>query len=216
MLTRFRPARRISRTLRSSIGVALALGATLVLSCAPVGATGCPITSAGSCSDGSQVLTLNVLPAAFLSVTAPASFSLAGQVSGTTSAAEPLGSMGFADTLNDSTAWGISLAATDFGAGAVPFTGMTIGVTSATDYIGHAGNAGTPVAGSASQTLAGSDTVPGTTYSTPIALIASTAAAVQGSWTTPADATGNTITVAIPPATVAGAYTATLQYTISG
>jgi len=147
MITRLQPARRLSRMLRSSIGVTLALGATLVLSGAPVGATACPITSSGSCSDGSQVLTLNVLPAASLSVTAPASFALADQITGTTSPAQPLGAMGFTDTLNDSTVWDISLAATDFGAGAVPFTGMTIGVTPAADYTGQAGNAGTPVAG---------------------------------------------------------------------
>ncbi len=164
---------------------------------------------------GTQTFTVSINPGV-LTVTAPAPVTGPNLSPGTTAAAANLGALNYTDTLNDATAWGVTLAATDLGAGTIPFTRFSIGVTPTGNISAVPGATGVPTAGAASQTLAGADGVPGTTYSTPITL-ASATAAVEGSYSTPAGATGNTITIVVPgTAPAGGPFTSTLQYTITG
>jgi hypothetical protein len=150
-----------------------------------------------------------------LSITAPGALALPALVDGSSTAATNLGSLSWTDTLNTATASSVTLAATDlyFAAGAgsfIPFTHFTITVDQAPT--GSALNNGAVTAGAASQVLSGADTTPGTTYCTPITL-ATGSTLTNGTWTQAA----NKITVGVPANTILStAFTATLQYTVTG
>lgn len=121
-----------------------------------------------------------------------------------------LGALAYTDTLNDSTAWSVTMTSTDWvnGANAIPFTGMT--VTPGTSIGLGVGAAGTPTAGTQA-TFSGTDTTPGTTPSSPITLATGTAT-TQGVYTQ----SGSTMSVTVPGGTPTGVYTGTITYTITG
>jgi hypothetical protein len=150
-----------------------------------------------------------------LSITAPGSLTLPALVDGSSTAATNLGSLSWTDTLNTATAASVTLAATDlyFAAGVaghISFADFTISVDQAPS--GNILNLGAFTAGAASQTLSGTDTTPGTTYSAPITLATGTTTTV-GTWTQSA----NKITVGVPAnMTPSSVFTATVQYTITG
>jgi hypothetical protein len=163
---------------------------------------------------GTQILTGSTSPGV-LSVTAPGTLALPALVDGSSTAATDLGSLSWTDTLNTATASSVTLAATDlyFAAGAtshIIFTNFTISVDQAPT--GNALNTGSVTSGPASQTLSGADTTPGTTYSAPITL-ATGSTTTGGTWNQAA----NKITVSVPSTTILNtAFTATIQYTITG
>jgi hypothetical protein len=163
---------------------------------------------------GTQTVT-GTTQAGVLSVTAPGSMVLATLVGGTSTPATNLGSLSWTDTLNTATASSVTLAATDlyYAAGAsshIKFTNFTISVDQAPT--GGPLNTGAVTAGTASQTLTGADTTPGTTFSAPITLATGNTLTV-GTWTQAA----NQITVGVPAATIPSTtFTATIQYTITG
>jgi hypothetical protein len=152
---------------------------------------------------------------AVLTITAPGSLTLPSLVDGSPTAATALGSLGWSDTLYDSIAPSVTMAAQDlWNAGAskgVAFTTFTIGIDQTLTAGGS--NTGTAMtAGASPQTLSGTDTTAGTTYSTAITL-ATGSTTSQGTWTQ----ANNTITVAVPANTALGTtFTATIQYTVTG
>jgi hypothetical protein len=151
-----------------------------------------------------------------LSITAPGGLTLPSLVDGSSTAATNVGSLSWTDTLPAATAWSVTLASTDLYSAAgvgghVPFTNFTITVDQAPTG-DPLNSAGVVAAGTASQTLSGTDTTPGTTYSTPITL-ATGATTAKGTWTQAA----NQITVGVPANTIPGTvFTATIQYTVTG
>lgn len=193
------------RSLSLATGIAMA-SALIVM--------GSSLASAATASSTQTVS--GTTQAGVLSVTAPGSLTLPALVDGSSTAATNLGSLSWTDTLNTATASTVTLAATDlyFAAGnpgRIPFTGFTITVDQAPSA--NSLNTGPIVtAGAASQALAGTDTVPGTTYSTPITLATGSTTSV-GTWTQAA----NKITVGVPASTTpSSVFTATVQYTITG
>jgi len=209
MSTRLQSGNRTRRTVRVAAAITVGLGASLTLGGAPVHA---------QTANSTQVLT-EVVNAGTLTIVAPAGFTLTSQGPGTVSAAQPLGALSFTDTLNSGTSWTVSVTATDFvhsGALEIPFTDLLF-----TAYTGAVtagpGAVGTPVPAGGSGSPAGLDGTPGTTFgSTPVGLVSLTPGATEGEWTTPADATGNTITVTTPVNAAPATTTATVQYTITG
>ncbi len=167
----------------------------------------------GHLTAATQLMTATTT-AGTLAVNVPASLSLGSLAPGSTASNVALGSLAWTDTLNDSTASSITLAATDLynatGPKVVPFTNFTVGsgssintATNNTDSMPTAGPAGA---------LSGADTTPGTTYSSAVTL-ASGSVTTEGTWTQP----GNTITVVVPAnVPSSGTMTATLQYTVVG
>lgn len=190
--------------LRIAAGAAL-VGAALLIGCVP----------ASAATGGSTQTVTGSTPAGLLTITAPGSLALPSLVPGSAIAATNLGSLTWTDTLNNATASSVTLQATDlyFAAGAtshIPFTDMTITVDQAP--VADPLNSGVVTAGAASQTLSGADTTPGTTYSLPITLAMGDTLA-DGTWTQAA----NKITVGVPADTILStAFTATIQYTITG
>jgi len=195
------PARRPARLI---IGIAMAGSLIAVGSSHAFAAT----------ASGTQTVT-GTTQAGVLSVTAPGSLVLATLVGGTSTPATNLGSLSWTDTLNSATASSVTLAATDLyyaagAAGHINFTNFTISVDQAPT--GDSLDTGAVTAGTASQTLTGADTTPGTTFSAPITLATGNTLTV-GTWTQ----AGNKITVGVPAATIPSTtFTATIQYTITG
>ena len=173
-----------------------------------------PTHAFAATASGTQTVT-GTTSAGVLSVTAPGALTLPALVGGSSTAATNLGSLSWTDTLNTATASSVTMAATDlyYAAGAsshIVFTNFTISVDQAPT--GNALNSGAVVAGTASQTLTGADTTPGTTFSAPITLVTENPLA-DGTWTQAA----NKITVGVPASTIpATTFTATIQYTITG
>ncbi len=158
------------------------------------------MSPASAATAGSTQLVTGSTPAGILSVTAPGTLALPSSVPGSSSAATNLGSLTWTDTLNNVTASSVTLSATDlyFAAGVgsyIPFTLFTFTV----DQAPVAGplNSGTVTAGAATQNLAGADTTPGTTLSSPITLANGNTLA-DGTWTQAA----NKITVGVPANTI--------------
>ncbi|HEV3232088.1 MAG TPA: hypothetical protein VG245_07525, partial [Candidatus Dormibacteraeota bacterium] len=147
-----------NRPLGLATGAAMAGALILMGSAQALAATG----------SGTQTLS-GTSAAGVLSVTAPAGLSLPTLVGGASTAAINLGSLGWTDTLNTATASSVTMASTDlyFAAGAgsyIPFSKFTVSVDQAPTA--NALNSGpNAAAGTASQTLSGADTTPGTTYS---------------------------------------------------
>lgn len=119
------------------------------------------------------------------------------------------GDIDYTNTLGDGSSWAATVAATDLtsGTATVPFTAMTYSPGSAVAN----STGGDPAVQSNSAAFAGTDTAPGTTYSTPLTLVSGSSAA-QGGFTQ----SGSTVTLQLPPGAAVGAYTGTLQYTIVG
>lgn len=193
------------RPLRLATGIAAA-GAMILIGSSPASA---------ATGGGTQTVT-GTTEAGALSITAPGGLTLPTLVDGSSTAATNLGSLSWTDTLPAATAWSVTLAATDLYSAAgvgghIPFTDCTITVDQAPT--GSALNSDALVtAGAVSQTLSGTDTTSGTTYSSPITL-ATGSATTKGTWTQAA----NKITVGVPANTIpATVFTATIQYTVTG
>lgn len=172
-------------------------------------------TAPASAATGNQTMTATTAAAGTLSITAPAAINLGGSLApGSTVSNFALGSLSWTDTLNDSTASSVTVASTDLFASASkldPFTNFTFN-TGASSVGTQAGNTGTTPTVSGGGTLAGTDTTPGTTFSSAVAL-AGGSTTTEGTWSE----SGNTITVLVPASLVnSGAMTATIQYTITG
>lgn len=179
------------------------------LATAAVAATVLPgRTAAASSGSSSQSVSATVV-AGTLTVTAPPAL-VTNLTPGAANTGIILGAVAYTDTLNDSTAWSVTMTSTDWvsGGNAIAFTGMT--VTPGTSLGAGIGSTGTPTAGNPA-TFTGTDTTPGTTPSNPITL-ATAAATVQGVYTQ----TGSTMSVTVPGGTPTGVYTGTITYTITG
>lgn len=128
---------------------------------------------------------------------------------GGSSGAVGVGDIDYTNTLGDGSDWSATVAATDLtGSGnAIPFTALTYrpGAT----VSGASGS--DPGAQTNTAAFAGTDTTPGTTYSSPVTLLNGTKA-VEGDFVQ----SGSTVTLQLPPNAAAGSYTGTLQYTIVG
>ena len=187
---------------------------------APAYAAACPTGVTGSCTS-TQTLTETVA-AGTLTVVAPAGFGLTSQAPGTTSAAQALGALSFTDTLNDATQWTVSASSTSFSNAAHTIAEVPWADIAFAPYSGaltpSGGAVGTPVTGSGGSLPPGTDTTPGTTIDpTGVSLVNNTAATVEGTWTTAAGVTGNTITITVPATTPSAvSYSAIVQYTITG
>ena len=151
-----------------------------------------------------------------LSVSAPGPVTLSpNPAPGTSSGPYALGSLSFTNTLFDGGIWNVTMTATDFyDSGSskigIPFTNLTINVDQAPSP--QAGAFGTVTPGAATQTLTGTDGIPGTTPSNPITLASAAAGnAAQGTWTT-----ANTLSIVTPGNSTQHTYLSTVQYTITG
>ena len=178
--------------------------------------TGSVLPAGAASTSGTQTMTATTA-AGSLSVTAPSGINLGGAITpGTTVSNSALGSLSWTDTLNNSTASSMTVAATSLfnatGPKIDPFTNFSVGVGQTVNT--STGNSGTtPTAAAAGPTaLTGTDTTPGTTFSNPLTL-ATASTTTEGTWTQ----TGNQITVIVPASlTNSGAMSSTLQYTITG
>ena len=221
-----------TRSLRGQIwGTALvvvvAAGSSLVGGSVPASAAACPLGVAGSCT-ATQSVTATISAGA-ISLTAPTTLVISSTAPGTSTGALPLGSLTIQDTLNDATAMSVVVAPTDLALGGGPCPAARSGVlatlwnawsfsTASTIFAndaGFPGTAGTPTKGAGgTPTLTGSDSPLGCGYPTTGITLATTPASNvnEGAW----DMTGTTVSLNISGQAVAGAYTATLQYTITG
>jgi hypothetical protein len=153
----------------------------------------------------------------FLAISAPAALNIGTIAAGTSVGPVTLGSLNWTDTIDDATASSVSLASTDLYYSSsvyLPFTDISIGVgQTITEASTNTGPNDT--AGAAGPTaLGGTDTTPGTTYSTSLVL-ASGSTTSQGTYTQ----AGNAITVTVPASlstSTPDTLTATVQYTIMG
>jgi hypothetical protein len=177
---------------------------------AAVAAVAVPGRSADAASNSSTQGVTATVVAGTLTVTAPAAL-VTSLNPATANTGIPLGAVVYTNTLNDSQAWSVTMTSTDWvnGANAIHFTEMA--VSPGASLGAGVGAVGTPSAGSANQTLSGTDTTPGTTPSSPITLATGTAS-VQGAFTQ----SGSTMAVTVPGGTPAGVYTGTITYTITG
>lgn len=162
-----------------------------------------------SSGSSSQSVSATVV-AGTLTVTAPAAL-VTSLNPATANTGIPLGAVAYTNTLNDGSAWSVTMTSTDWvnGANAIHFTEMT--VNPGASLGAGIGSVGTPTAGSTGQTFSGTDTTPGTTPSSPITLATGTGS-IQGVFTQ----SGSTMSVTVPGGTPTGVYTGTITYTITG
>ncbi|HZS14270.1 MAG TPA: hypothetical protein VFC09_06705 [Candidatus Dormibacteraeota bacterium] len=194
--------------MREGVGArrALALTGVTIAAAAAAVLPGKPVAAASG--NSSQSVTATVV-AGTLTVTAPPAITPT-LVPGTGNANVALGTVAFTNTLNDGSAWSVTMTSTDWvnGANAIHFTDMS--VTPGLTLGGGVGSTGTPTAGTGG-TLSGTDGTPGTTASSPLTL-ATAASTVQGVYTQ----AGSTMSVTVPGGTPTGVYTGTITYTITG
>lgn len=129
---------------------------------------------------------------------------------GGTSAAMPIGSIFYTNTLASGSPWSATVAATSLtsASAVVPFSSLLY-LPGASITPGSQ-STGTLTPGSA-QAFAGPDPDPGTSFSNPITL-ATAPGTAQGEFTH----AGSTVSLHLPLATPAGGYAGTLQYTVIG
>lgn len=193
---------------------AVALGGVFLVA-APAGA---------STNTGTQTATASVIAPALSLSFANSSFSLTGTTGNSATAGggtvmSNSGNMTITDGITPTAAWSVSVAATDLmsGSNKIPFTafgpwytGSTCANSSAAATVGCTNGL------TNAEVFAGTDTTPGTTFSSPI----------NGIWTegcggTTACATGSWVAntawgLTVPAGTPAGNYSGTIQYTITG
>ena len=215
----------------TALVVLVAAGSSLAVTSRPALAAACPIAIAGNCT-ATQSVTATISAGA-LSLTAPATLVIPPTVPGVNTGALTLGTLTVQDTLNDSTNMTVVVDPTDLGTGTAscPGTPRTSVATlwpgwnfntSSTVFAANAafpGTAGTLTKGStASPTTSGTDslanscTYDGTAGGVTLATATDTGNANEGAW----DMTGTTVNLNIAGTAIAGAYTASLQYTITG
>jgi hypothetical protein len=188
-----------------------ALGAVAVLGVAV------PVADAATTSSSSnQGESLTVTAAAgTLSVsTASPTVAFPNTAKGANTGTVAVGNVSYTNSLADGSSWSVTVAGTDLltstspamcGATCIPFTAETF---VAGQTVTPSGPTPGPPMGPA---LSGTDTTPGTTFST-AQTIASATSTAQGSFTQ----SGSTVSVAVPSGVNAAAYSGTLQYTITG
>jgi hypothetical protein len=213
-----------TRSLRGQIwGTALVV---VVAAGSSLAVTSQPALAATQTSNQSVTATI---AAGALAITAPATLVITSTAPGTNTGAETLGTLIAQDTLNDSTNLTVVVNPTDLATGGGPCPTARTGVatiwtgwnfnTGSTVFANDAGcpgTAGTLTKGAGgSPTLGGSDTPLGCAYGTSAVTLATatdTGNVNEGAW----DMTGTTVNLNISGQASAGAYSATLQYTITG
>ena len=193
---------------------AAALGAVAIVGFAV------PVAYAGTTSSSSnqgESLTVTATAGTLSVSTASPTVAFPNTVAGTNTGAVAVGDVSYTNSLADGSAWSVTVAGTDLlsappinnglpcGGGGICFTAETFSTGQTITPTG-------PTAGDPSiQTpFSGTDTTPGTTFSTP-KTIASATSSVQGSFTQ----SGSTVSVAVPSVSAAN-YSGFLQYTITG
>ena len=196
-------ARRRGFSIATGIGVATALA---------VAAS----TAAFAANSSTQIVTATTA-GGVLSITAPAALALPTLVAGSSTAATNLGTLSWTDTMDDAAVSSVTLAATNLwhaaGAGLlIPWADFTITVDpTPVPNVNNTGAAAVVPAGSP-YVLTGAPTTDFGSYSNPITL-ATASATSEGTWTDAA----NQITVTVPANTTPGtAFSATIQYTVTG
>ena len=190
---------------------AAALGAVAVVGFAV------PVAYAGTTSSSSnqgESLTVTATAGTLSVSTASPTVAFPNTAKGASTGGVNVGDISYTNTLADGSAWSVTVAGTDLLTGTPPSTcGATCIPFTAENFVpGQTITPMGPTAGSGTQmNLLGTDTTPGTTFST-AETIASATSSVQGSFTQ----SGSTAMVVVPSGADAAAYSGTLQYTITG
>lgn len=156
-------------------------------------------------------VTVTRLPGVLQLSVAEPTLSFGSVLAGTATAPVPVGDLIYTNTLDNTEAWSVAVAATSLVNGS-----STIGWTSLSFDPGRVDTPGSTATGSidpgtGGTFTGGADSTPGTTLSAPLTVATGTGR-TRGRFTH----SGSTVTLTVPPDATSGSYAGTVQYTILG